>query len=275
VAKSFDTLLELPAAGAEKTDRQFVTALARGLEVLRAFEPRDGALGNQAIAQRTGLPKPSVSRMTHTLTVLGYLEYLPRFSKYRIGLGVLALGHACSGGAALRGAARPHMQKLAAVADVTIALGGRDRLDMVYLDSCRGKNTAAFTLDAGARVPIHKTAMGYAYLWGLPEKERRRFLQAIRKRTRAEWRSIDKRLADAFKSLDRRGFCVAEGTYERGMNGVGAALTLREGSEVYAFSASAPAFHIPLARLKGEIGPRLVALVNELEADLLRQTRRL
>jgi hypothetical protein len=44
---------------------------------------------------------------------------------------------------------------------------------------------------------------------------------------------------------------------------------------VYAFSASAPTFQIPVARLKAEIGPRLVALVNDLQADILRQTRRL
>ena len=37
-------------------DRQFVTALARGLEVLRAFRAHDDLLGNQEIAQRTGLP---------------------------------------------------------------------------------------------------------------------------------------------------------------------------------------------------------------------------
>ncbi|MBW2688717.1 MAG: helix-turn-helix domain-containing protein, partial [Deltaproteobacteria bacterium] len=52
-------------------DRQFVTALARGLEVLRCFKPRDRHLGNQDIAERTGLPKPTVSRLTYTLTRMG------------------------------------------------------------------------------------------------------------------------------------------------------------------------------------------------------------
>ena len=46
-----DTAREL-ARGKSK-DRQFVTALARGLEILRAFVPNDGPLGNQEIAQRT------------------------------------------------------------------------------------------------------------------------------------------------------------------------------------------------------------------------------
>jgi DNA-binding IclR family transcriptional regulator len=266
--KTFATLLELPRSDEEKSDRQFVTALARGLEVLRAFQPQDGILGNQEIAERTGLPKPSVSRLTHTLTKLGYLEYVPRLAKYRIGLGVLALGHACIGGAALRQAAQPHMERLAIYADATVALGGRDRLNMVYLDVRRGRETAAFTLDAGARVPLHKTAMGLAYLWGISEKERSVLLRAIRSRARAEWRAARTRIASAFRSLDRVGFCIAAGTYERGMSGVGSALILDGGTEVHAFSASAPAFQFPLNRLKSDIGPRLAALSSAVAADL-------
>ena len=72
-------------ADAGKNDRQFVTALARGLEVLRAFGPGSGPLGNQEIAEFAGLPKPTVSRLTHTLTKLGYLNYLPRLGKYELG----------------------------------------------------------------------------------------------------------------------------------------------------------------------------------------------
>lgn len=271
--KPFDALLELPGSEVEKLDRQFVTALARGLEVLRVFEPKDGPLGNQEIAERSGLPKPTVSRITHTLTKLGYLEHIPRLSKYRIGLGVLALGHTCIGGAALRGAARPHMQELATYADATVALGGRDRLSMVYLDVCRGRQTATFSLDAGARVPIYRSAMGYAYLWSIPEKAREFLLDAMRKRLGEEWRPIKKQLDAAFKSLERDHFCIAEATFERSINGVGVALSLQEGQEVYAFSCSAPAFQFSAERLRDEIGPRLVAVANAVKADLERHTR--
>lgn len=273
MTKTFETLLEPPSGDEEKSDRQFVTALARGLEVLRAFRPEDGPLGNQEIAERTGLPKPTVSRITHTLTMLGYLEYVPRLSKYRIGLGVLSLGHSCIPGAALRRAARPHMQKLANYADASVAVGGRDRLSMIYLDVYRGVRTAAFSLDPGARIPIHSSAMGTAYLWSLPEKEREFLLNAIRKHNRSDWSSIRKRMEAAFKSIERTGFCIAEGTYERAINGVGAALVLRGGSEVHAFSCSAPAYQFTLGRLNEDIGPRLVALVDAVGADLNRLTR--
>src|ERR1700761_9381206 len=66
------------------TDRSFVVALSRGLDVLRAFQPHDGLLGNQEIAARTNLPKPTVSRLTYTLTKLGYLTPVPRFEKYKL-----------------------------------------------------------------------------------------------------------------------------------------------------------------------------------------------
>jgi hypothetical protein len=56
-------------------DRKFVAALARGLDILRVFTPNDGLLGNQEIAQRSGLPKATVSRLTYTLRRLGYLDY--------------------------------------------------------------------------------------------------------------------------------------------------------------------------------------------------------
>ena len=82
------------AEGTSSKDRQFVTALARGLDILRAFHAGEGMLGNQEIAHRTGLPKPTVARLTHTLTELGYLNYIRRFRKYELGASVLALGYA-------------------------------------------------------------------------------------------------------------------------------------------------------------------------------------
>jgi DNA-binding IclR family transcriptional regulator len=97
MAKTFGISLGLAEPDEEKADRQFVTSLARGLEVLRAFQPEDGSLGNQELAARTGLPKPTVSRITHTLTMLGYLDYDARHARYMIAPAVLSLGHACVG----------------------------------------------------------------------------------------------------------------------------------------------------------------------------------
>ena len=65
----------LPAPPKGKEDRHFVTALSRGLEVLGCFRSGDKLLGNVDIARRCGLPKSTVSRLTYTLTRIGYLHY--------------------------------------------------------------------------------------------------------------------------------------------------------------------------------------------------------
>ncbi|GIK50934.1 MAG: IclR family transcriptional regulator [Hyphomonadaceae bacterium] len=264
MAKTFDQVLSL--SGEENADRQFVTALARGLEVLRTFGPEDGPLGNAEIAERTGLPKPTVSRLTHTLTILGYLEYYPRLAKYALGPSVLALGHACRSAIAIRHVARPHMQSLADDADAVVALGARDRLSMIYLEHCRSSATVAFRLDVGARVPLHKSAMGMAYLHALPARERDVLLSAIRAREPDEWTETQERLAQAFEDIDRHGFCITLGVFVRSMHAVATPLVAGD-SGAFALSCTGPSFAFPKEKLYAETGPRLLAVADAIKAD--------
>src|SRR5215469_8264756 len=139
------------AEGMPTKDRQFVTALARGLDILRAFHAGEGMLGNQEIAHRTGLPKPTVARLTHTLTELGYLNYIRRFRKYELGASVLALGYAAISSIDVRRASRGPLEQLAHALNASTALGGRDRHSMIYLEACRGPSVVAITHARAAR----------------------------------------------------------------------------------------------------------------------------
>src|SRR5262249_57342571 len=94
------------------TDRSFVVALSRGLDVLRAFQPNDGLLGNQEIAARTNLPKPTVSRLTYTLTRRGYLTPVPRFEKYQLAPAAMALGYAALANLGVRHLSEPYREQL-------------------------------------------------------------------------------------------------------------------------------------------------------------------
>jgi DNA-binding IclR family transcriptional regulator len=68
-----------------KEKQQFITALARGLDILRPFQPGAGPLGNHEIVEFTGLPKPTISRMTYTLIKIDDLNRLPRLGKCETG----------------------------------------------------------------------------------------------------------------------------------------------------------------------------------------------
>lgn len=75
------------------TDRQFVTAVGRGLAVLRCFDAQHVQLGTTEIAQMTRMPQPTVWRLCYTLQQLGYQVQSPdNPDKLRIGMAVLGLG---------------------------------------------------------------------------------------------------------------------------------------------------------------------------------------
>src|SRR2546426_12667130 len=88
-------------------DRKFVTALGRGLGVLRCFGPRDRWLANQEIAASTGLAKPTVSRLVYTLTQLGFLRHAQSPRRYALGSAAVSLGYSALTQIDIRPAPRP------------------------------------------------------------------------------------------------------------------------------------------------------------------------
>ncbi len=251
-------------------DRQFVTSLARGLEVLRAFRPGDGVLSNLEISERTGLPKPTVSRLTHTLTKLGFLTRSERLRKYQLGTPVLSLGHALLANLDIRQVARPFMQELANHANCSVSLGSRDRLNMVYIEHCRDNGTVTLRLDLGSHIPIATTSMGRAFLSSLPETERNYLLTAIKRRSGKDWPKIEKGIELARRDIEERGFCFSLGEWQVDVNGVGVPVKSPDGSTVMAFNCGGPSFVITRDKLENDLGPRLVDMVRGIEAALAR-----
>lgn len=244
-------------------DRQFVNGLARGLEVLRAFRPDDGPLGNHDLAERTGLPRSTVSRLSYTLTSLGYLSYSTSLGKYALATPVLSLGYACLAGMSVRDIARPLMHELAQQSGASVALGGRDRLSMLYIECCRPDAAVTLKLEVGSRIPIATTSMGRALLAALPKDERDSLLEEVRRGETDRWSQILDGVRRAADELRATGFVTALGEWNPDVNGVGVPFVPVDGSPVLAFNCGGPGFLFSASRLRNDIGPRLVQLVRQ------------
>jgi DNA-binding IclR family transcriptional regulator len=255
-------------ASAPAHDRKFVIALARGLDVLRAFTGTDHLLGNQEIAQRAGLPKATVSRLTYTLTKLGYLTHIERLSKYALAPGALAIGYSAVANMRIRQLARPHMQELADYTRASVAIGSRDRLDVIYIEQARGENATSLRLDLGARIPLATTSMGRAMLAAVPEKERDWLMKHIQKHEGKNWPKVREGIERAVSDYQERGFVLSVGDWQSDVSAVGVPLVLADGSGIFAFNCGAPAFQLAREQLEGDIGPRLVNMVRNIESAL-------
>jgi DNA-binding IclR family transcriptional regulator len=250
------------------TDRSFVVALSRGLDVLRAFQPNDGLLGNQEIAARTKLPKPTVSRLTYTLTKLGYLTPVPRFEKYQLAPAAMALGYAALANLGVRHMSEPFREDLMRETGGAVAVGGRDRNSMIYFGQCRNGLTLGVQLDVGSRIPIATTAMGRAYIWALAQEERAALLRELREHYGSRWGRLRDGIERSGEMIARHGFAISAGDWQTDVAAAGVALKLNDGTGPYAFNCGAPAFRFTEDRLLNDIGPRLVAMVRNIEAAL-------
>lgn len=265
-------IIGLPREEGQQKDRKFIEALARGLDVLRTFQQGDGFLGNQEIAQRTGLPKSSVSRLTYTLTQLGYLTYSERLEKYQLGSGVLALGYAFVSNLAVRRIAKPQMQELANSTGTAVGLADRDRLEMIYLEHCAPTDVTTFRHEIGDKVDIARTSSGRAYLASLPQEERHYFERHIKEKTEKKsgdkWPQIKAGIDAAVQQLEEFGYCSSFGDWDRDVNGIAVPLPLGRG-HIYTFNAGGPAYRVSPEFLQREVAPLLKNMVRDIEATLI------
>jgi DNA-binding IclR family transcriptional regulator len=249
-------------------DRHFVTALARGLDLLRCFNARDRALSNGELAARTGLPKSTVSRLTGTLTRLDYLRHDPELGRYRVGPAVLALGYAALANMRIRDLARPLMQDLADYSNAIVSLATRERLAMMYLDYCRPRSTVTLSVHSGLQVALATTSIGRAFLAALPEPERAYLCSQLKSRDPARWPPLALGIERAVAEYRTSGFCTSLGEWKKDVNAVAVPLVSPALDDVVVFSCSGPRHAISERQLVDDLGPRLGYLVRHLEATL-------
>jgi DNA-binding IclR family transcriptional regulator len=247
-----------------KEDRHFVTALARGLELLSCFRSGEKMLGNQELAERARLPKSTVSRLTYTLTKLGYLQYDEDIGKYRLGTASLALGSAMLSRLDTRRYARPYMQELADFSHATVSLGMRDRLSMIYVENCRSQAALTLRLDVGARIPIALTAMGRAYLSETTSSERSDILERVRDLDETRWPAIRDGVMRSVEEYHRIGCCTSFGDWYPDVNAIAVAFRPAHGEAILSMNCGGPSFNLSPEFLLNEVKPRLLDVAERL-----------
>jgi DNA-binding IclR family transcriptional regulator len=255
-----------PSDEAKTADRKFVGALGRGLDVLRCFAPRDRWLANQEISSRTSLARPTVSRLTYTLTQLGFLRYSDSLRKYALGSASVSLGYSALSQIDIRRAARPLLHALSQQTNASVHLAINDGLHMQVIDTYW--HSAVFVIDIGSRVPVPTTSLGRAYVCALAEHERRLVLDNIRAKRPAEWPLTRKRFDEALRDHAQYGFCLGLGDWRREVNAVATPFDPGDGTKPVVVGCSGASFQLAPEMLRRDIGPRLLALVGHLRSTL-------
>ncbi len=268
MSRRSETNAELLDAAALEAHPQFASTLANGLAVLSCFGPGALILGNKEITEKLQLTRPTVSRLTFTLTGLGFLRSDRKTGKYSLGPAVLSLGYPLLSQLSIRRVAAPAMLELARLAHGPVSIGMRDRLQLVYVETVQGQETSHTKPDIGTTRPLLRTAMGRALLYLHESDERVRILKRLREMNPAEWKAWRPALDQSVRDIDARGYCLSWGDWDPTL--VSAAVPVQSpvhGARI-AFSLTVPTYSVERDYFERKLAPRLVNLVRNVEYQL-------
>lgn len=248
-------------------DPAFATTLAKGLVVLEAFDVGTTVLGNMELSERTGIPRPTVARLTHTLGALGYLRYDKKLAKYRPGARALRMARPLLAGMPFRQVARPLMHELAESVRGTVSIGLLDGTAMIYVESARSGHVGPHVPDIGLPIPVVSTAMGRAAAAILPAVEAAHLEERLKADDASLWLERRDRYRAGIRQCAEQGFCTCPGEYMASIHAVAAPLFhARNLEQSFAINCGIPAFRLRSGQLEGEIGPRIRALAGSIRA---------
>ncbi len=250
----------------QDTSPDFIEALARGLEVIRAFQPGQPVMTLAAVATAAGLARPTARRMLLTLQELGYVraagggfELTPR---------VLDLGMSYVLSRGLWEIARPHMEALVAQTHESSSIAQLDGSDIVYVARVAVPKIIALAVTIGTRFPAMQTSLGKVMLAALPPAEAERVLaEPSRSGIAARWQPDDAERVAELRDVRARGWSLTDEQLALGIRSVAAPLRDGSGRVIAAMNVTVHAAETPVEVLTGQYLPLLLQTAGAISAD--------
>lgn len=244
-------------------ERDVIQVVSRSFDILRCFQGHEDSLGNLDIASRCSLPRSTVSRLTHTLTRMGQLVYLPKDRKYRLGPGALAMSSSMARGVRFRDLIRRRLQAAAEHIPGTIGFVVPDRFHMVYLEYARAYHAVGLNSSTGTRLSIARTAAGHAYVAALDAPAAEALLADIERELPAEAGYLRPSMAQDRQSLREHGYVVTCQLWNPCIHGIAVPLWSAKYRTFLVITIGLLAAMYDDTRLREEVAPELLALRDD------------
>ena len=244
----------------------FIEALARGLDVIRVFQPRQPAMSLAAVASASGLARPTARRILLTLRQMGYVrtadggfELTPR---------VLELGMAYVLSRNLWEIARPHMERLVTRTRESSSVAQLDGSDIVYVARVAVPKIVSLAVTIGTRFPAAATSLGKVLLAALPPGAAERVLaEPSRSGITPRFQASAQQRSDVLREVRARGWALTDEELAPGICSVAAPLRDGDGQVIAALNVCAHAAETPMDVLTGEYLPLLLQTAGAISAD--------
>ena len=248
----------------DNNDRQFVTALGRGLTLLAAFEQYE-RLSHQQLCQMTTLPKATITRLIHTLITLGFLR-MTEHGQYRLGSSAVRLSATAWSRHDMVAAAEPLLRQFASENEVSVNLATEVEGEMRYHACCRSPARLSVNLQVGSAVPVDRTAIGRAFYAASSQARQVLIISNLQENLSAEeYNHAQTALASAAEHYRKYGYTVSDGEFSTDILAVAVGVfDVATGQYAYSLNASVPSANWESEEYAAMIVPKLQALAERI-----------
>ena len=247
-------------------DPDFVESIARGFDVIKAFQPGPAGLSLSEVAVAAGLARPTARRILRTLESLGYVRATD--GRYALAPRVLELGLTYVQSLGLWDVARPHLDRLVAETHESSSIAQLDGSDIVYVARVSVPKIIALAVQIGTRFPAAATSLGKVLLADLDDDELDRTLaEPSRAGVAARHLPSREELDVLLREARARGWAATDEHLARGVRSVAAPLRDGTGRVIAAVNVTVHASETAMDTLLGEHLPRLLHTAGEISAD--------
>jgi IclR family pca regulon transcriptional regulator len=217
-----------------------VTALARGLSVMKAFDEENARLTLSEVARIVGLPRASARRALLTLEKLGYVESDERV--FSLSPQVLTLARAYLASSPVPRVAQGFLENVSEGLGESCSLSILHGDEVIYIARSTRKRIGSLHRDVGAHLPAHCTSMGRVLLAALPDRELDQFLERVTLESFTPYTVTDKNEFRAIiERVRRNGYCLVDQELEIDLRSIAVPVQNASGRVIAGMNVSAQA----------------------------------
>ena len=240
----------------EDASRSYVTALARGLAVLKAFDDQNARLTLSDVARIVDLPRASARRALLTLEALGYVESHGR--SFSLSPQVLTLARAYLASSPVPRVAQGFLENVSETLGESCSLSILHGEEAIYIARSTRKRIGSLHRDVGAHLPAHCTSMGRVLLAALSDAELDRFIARAKLQNLTPYTTTDAaELRALIEKVRRNGYSLVDQELEIDLRAIAVPVQNADGRVIAAMNVSAQASRTPKKQMIERFLPAL------------------
>lgn len=249
--------------------RDYVSSLARGLEVLRAFNRTRRKMTLSEVAVETGNTRAGARRILLTLVHEGYAVADGKL--FDLTPQVLELGYSVLSSKGAWDIARPFIDHLSEELRESVSAATLDKFEAVYVTGTQYHRVISVGITVGARFPAHATATGRVLLAAQPEEMWPGIIQNIPLTPLTDRTVIDRQAFRRILEQTReQGWALVDQELEIGLASIAVPLRKASGGLVGAINVGVPVIRMTADRMVDDILPRLLETADNISQALKR-----